>query len=188
MSLKLISTVKPGALALMFLMAVTRFHHFGTAFSLPDASLAVFFLAGLWLGGRYLFLALLIEAGLIDYVAITQFAVSDFCISSAYVFLIPTYGLLWLAGQWAAGYNSLSVAGGARQLALLFMASTGAFVISNGSFFLLSDKVGEFSWVHYLDGFVSYYPSYLLATVIYAVLAVVLVNFLKLLSATAYRA
>jgi hypothetical protein len=35
-----------GVLALM--MAVTRFHHQGSAFALPDASLAIFFLAGIF--------------------------------------------------------------------------------------------------------------------------------------------
>lgn len=33
------------------LMAATRFHHFGSALFLPDASLAVFFLAGFYLSG-----------------------------------------------------------------------------------------------------------------------------------------
>ena len=33
--------------ALMGVMALTRFDHFGSTFALPDASLAVFFFAGL---------------------------------------------------------------------------------------------------------------------------------------------
>jgi hypothetical protein len=188
MSLKYLSAVKPGAVALMFLMAVTRFHHFGTSIFLPDASVAVFFLAGLWVGGRNLFITLLVEAGLIDYLAITQFGVSDFCISSAYVFLIPTYGVMWLAGQWSARYSHLTVSGALSQLVTLGLATSSAFLISNGSFFLLSDHVAEASWAQYLDGVLRYYPSYLLATLVYAVVVIVLVNFFKMLSTTAYRA
>ncbi|MDD4915006.1 MAG: hypothetical protein PHW13_08230 [Methylococcales bacterium] len=188
MNLKQIPAVKPAAIALMLLMAVTRFHHFGTAFSLPDASLAVFFLAGLWLGGRYLLIALLLEAGLIDYLAITQFGGSDFCISSAYVFLIPTYAAMWLGGQWCAGFSPLTTAGLSRQFAALLMATTTAFLISNGSFFLLSGRFAEGSWAQYIDGVARYYPSYLLATVIYVAVVSGLAVFVKMLSAPAYRA
>ena len=51
------------------LMAATRVHHFSTALHLPDASLAVFLLAGFYLP-RWAFPALLVEAGLVDYLAI----------------------------------------------------------------------------------------------------------------------
>ena len=54
--------------ALATLMAATRFNHFGSAVSLPDASLAVFFLGGLYLsrsarGSMMIFAALILEAG-----------------------------------------------------------------------------------------------------------------------------
>jgi hypothetical protein len=187
MNLKLMSAVKPGAIALMFLMAITRFHHFGTAFSLPDASLAVFFLAGMWLGGRYLFMALLLEAGLIDYMAISQYGVSDFCVSSAYVFLIPTYAAMWFGGQWSARFSALTVADAGRQVAILFFATSCAFLISNGSFFLLSPNVVDSSWAHYIDSVLRYYPSYLLVAMIYSVLAVGLLHIARMLVATEHR-
>ena len=79
------------ALLLAAVMAATRFHHFGSAISLPDASLAIFFLAGFYLRSPLLFAGFLAEAALVDYLAITYGGVSDWCISPAYVFLIPTY-------------------------------------------------------------------------------------------------
>lgn len=161
--------VKPGAVALMVLMTATRFHHFGTPFALPDASLAVFFLAGLWLGGRYLFAMLLLEAGLIDYLAITQLGVSDFCVSEAYVFLIPTYVAMWLGGKWCGKFTFLSVASVTQQFAALVMATSTAFLISNGSFYLLSGRYPDRSWTQYFDRFTMYYPSYLTSTLIYVV-------------------
>src|SRR3970040_1549850 len=83
-------------------MAATRFHHFGSAISLPDASLAIFFLAGFYLRSPLVFAGFLAEAALIDYVAITHGGVSDWCVSPAYVFLAPTYASLWFAGRWVA--------------------------------------------------------------------------------------
>ena len=162
-------TVKPGLVALMTLMAATRFHHFGNLAALPDASLAIFFLAGLWLGGRFIFTLLLLEAGLIDYWAISQLGVSDFCISPAYLFLIPTYATMWLGGAWCRKQVDLSFSGAVSQLVVLVASTSAAFLLSNGSFFLLSDKNTDISWVNYVDGFARYYPQYLNSTLIYAV-------------------
>src|ERR1035438_5697145 len=88
------------AAGLMLAMAATRFNHFGSAFSLPDASWSVFFLGGLYLS-KYtrisiaVFIALLLQAGLMDSYVTTIQGVSDWCVTPAYWFLIPTYGSLW---------------------------------------------------------------------------------------------
>ncbi len=173
--------VKPGAVALMALMAATRFHHFGSSFALPDASLVVFFFAGLWLGGRYLFAALLLEAGLIDYLAITKLGVSDFCVSAAYGFLIGSYGAMWLAGKWCRKFSSLSAASALQQFVALTVATSSAFLISNGSFYLLSGRAPDASWAQYLDGVATYYPPYLSATLMYGVVIFGLVSVVKAL-------
>lgn len=161
--------IKPGAIALMVLMAATRFHHFGNAISLPDASLAVFFLAGLWFGGILLFVSLLLEAGLIDYIAISQFSVSDFCISPAYVFLIPAYAAVWFGGRFCKGFGSQKVSHLAIQFVMLIVAVSLAYLISNGSFYLLSDKFTETSWGDYTTHFMRYYSSYMQYAVLYTV-------------------
>ena len=87
--------------SLMVLMAVTRAYHFGSALHLPDASLAVFLLAGCYLP-RWAFPVLLVEAGLVDYFAINYGGVSGWCFSAAYWFLIPTYAVLWMGGRFYA--------------------------------------------------------------------------------------
>ena len=188
MNIKQAIAFKPGLAGLMLLMAATRFHHFGTAFSLPDASLAVFFLAGFWQGGRYVLAVLLLEAGLIDYVAITQFSVSDFCISPAYVFLIPSYALLWLAGQYNGKLAITSLVNAAKAFAGLVIAVTGAVFISNTSFYLLSDQVASVSWSQYLSGFSLYYPSYLGAALFYTLSILGLVKLVKWLLMPARQA
>jgi len=157
-----------GLIALAALMAATRFHHFASTLALPDASLAVFFLAGLWFAGRYLFIFLLLEAGLIDYLAITQFGVSDFCISSAYFFLIPTYFVMWSAGKFCQPDKALlkdyTVL---KQITLLSLATASAFLISNGSFYLFSGRFTELTWPVYSAQFGNYFPPYLLAALAY---------------------
>lgn len=161
--------VQPGAIALMSLMAATRFHHFGTPFALPDASLAVFFLGGLWFGGLTLFVGMLVEAGLIDYLAITRFNVSDFCISQAYMFLIPTYAAMWFGGKWCAKFKTLALSGLMQQFGALVISTTAAFLISNGSFYLLSGRYPDHSWAQYFERVGQYYPPYLSSAVIYVV-------------------
>jgi len=159
--------------ALIALMGATRMHHFGGAFSLPDASLAVFFLAGLFLNSRIFFAALLIQAGLLDYVAIAQFNVSDFCISPAYVFLIPTYFAMWFAGRFSSSFKSISV------LTTLLIATSSAFLISNMSFYFLSDKTAATDLLPYVMQTTHYYLPYTGYALMYSIFGVAFFNTTK---------
>jgi len=154
--------------ALALLMALTRSDHFGSAISLPDASLAVFYLAGIFTGGVMSFVLLLTEAALLDYIAITHWQVSDYCISPAYVFLIPTYAVMLFAGRWSAKYATLNGHDLSRQFAYLLVAGSIAFLISNGSFYLLSGKFPELSLIQYTQRVAKYYPAYISSTLIYS--------------------
>ena len=171
MSLKQIRT----PVALIGLMLATRFHHFGGMISLPDASLAAFFFAGFWVSGWRFFAILLVEAALIDYVAIKEFSVSDYCISPAYAFLIPTYACLWFAGRYCA-YRVLKPSELIQQFAVLAIATSTAFVISNGSFYFLSDKFPDINWLEYSDRVALYYPPYLAYTLMYVTVIYVFVK------------
>lgn len=168
-------------IALIGLMLATRFHHFGDSISLPDASLAAFFFAGFWVSSWRFFVLLLIEAGLIDYVAISQFSVSDYCVSPAYGFLIPTYACLWAAGHYCATSKVLKLSELILQFGILVIATSAAFVISNGSFYLLSGKFTDLSWLEYSSKVTQYYPSYLGYTLVYAVAIFSMVKIIKLL-------
>lgn len=152
--------------ALAALMLVTRHNHFGSAVSLPDASLAVFFLAGFVFPSvsRLALLAfafLLLEAGSIDYYATQIQGVSDWCITPAYWFLIPTYASLWLGGAWLAPRQQSSWRGLAVFAGVAWLASTAAFVISNASFFWFSGRVTGTSTFEYASGVAQYYLPYL---------------------------
>ncbi|MHB8741574.1 MAG: hypothetical protein ACYC9L_00475 [Sulfuricaulis sp.] len=159
------------ALLLGLVMAATRFHHFGSAISLPDASLAVFFLVGFYLRPSLFLAGFLAEAGLIDYLAINVGGVSNFCVSSAYWFLIPTYGVMWFAGRWAAGKNQMRWQSLLPLFGALFVASSVAFLISNGSFYLLSGRFPTLSWVQYSERVIKYYAPYMTSTFGYVAFA-----------------
>ncbi len=154
-------------LGLLSLMAATRFDHFGSAISLPDASLAVFFLAGLYLSSYWILALFLVEAGLIDNLAITYGGISSFCVSPAYVFLIPTYAVMWWAGRWCSHYDRFNRATLLALGSVLLTATTLAFLISTGSFHLFSGRFPEMDWVEYATRVANYYSPYLTSTLLY---------------------
>ncbi|MCX7107542.1 MAG: hypothetical protein NTV66_08230 [Methylococcales bacterium] len=163
---------------LIALMVMTRYHHFGDVLHLPDASLAVFFFAGFY-RNKALLGFLLILAGLIDYLAINN-GVSGWCISPAYAFLIPTYAVMWFAGSYAASFKTMTIGFFAKSVGLLTLATSIAFAISNGSFYLFSGRFEAMSLVDYFVSVAQYYPSYVGAAMIYSVAGLALVKLLKL--------
>ncbi len=155
------------ALLLGLFMVATRFHHFGSAVSLPDASLAVFFLVGIYLRPSLFLAAFLAEAALIDYLAITYGSVSDWCVTPAYFFLIPTYASVWFAGRWYASRHQHAWRTLVPLLATLAAGTTAAFLISNSSFFLLSGRFPDMSWMEYGTRAAKYFPPYISSTFLY---------------------
>lgn len=174
--------------ALAALMAATRFNHFGSAVSLPDASLAVFFLGGLYLArsarvSMVAFIALILEAGLIDYYATSVQGTSDWCMTPAYWFLIPTYGSLWFVGRWLAPRHTMkghTVEGPMESKALIgfvvaaWAANSFAFVFSNAAFYLFSEHFADMSIVEYTSRVAQYYVSYVSVALLYIACAVAL--------------
>lgn len=162
---------------LIALMALTRFHHFGDALHLPDASLAVFFFAGFYRKNSF-FVFLLALAGLIDYLAIAN-GTSAWCVSPAYVFLIPTYAVMWLAGRYCARFKTLNWHHLAISFGLLALSASAAFIISNGSFYLFSGRYDELPWGPYFAAITQYYLPYVSSALVYAAVAYALVKLLN---------
>lgn len=156
---------------LALVMAATRYHHFGDALHLPDASLAVFFLAGMLIPAMLAFPLLMLEAGIVDAMAITVGGVSDYCVSPAYGFLIPTYGALWWAGRWYAARHEHRWSTLRPLYAALFVSVSAAFLISSGSFYALSGRFPDMSLAEYATRVARYYPPYALSTFGYVTLA-----------------
>lgn len=165
--------------ALALLMAATRYNHFGSSVSLPDASLAVFFLAGVLLPrlgwvALAAFGLLLLEAWGIDYYATQIQGVSDWCITPAYGFLIPTYASLWVGGSWFATRQQNTWRSLGEYFGIAALATSIAFLISNASFYLLSGRIGDMSAMEYATSVAKYYPPYLTSSFIYLAAAVIL--------------
>jgi hypothetical protein len=144
-------------LLLPILMLATRTDHFGSSVSLPDASLAVFFLAGFYLHRFAGFILLCALAAAIDYWAITARGVSDFCVTAAYGFLLPAYLSVWFAGRWTSTNPDNKV----LLMSVTVVAVLVAFLISNSSFYLLSGHFTELSMAEYISRVARYLPPYL---------------------------
>ena len=154
---------------LIALMGATRMHHYASSLHLPDASLAVFLLAGFLVSSPRLLGALFVEAAALDYVAITHLGVDDYCITPAYWFLNPTYAALWLAGRYAARIHQNSLQGLAAFSAISFAAVNVAFAISNGSFYLFSGKFANIGFAEYAARVSQYYLPYISGAAIYLI-------------------
>ncbi|MDO9269760.1 MAG: hypothetical protein Q7T96_11715 [Methylobacter sp.] len=168
---------------LIALMVMTRFHHFGDVLHLPDASLAVFFFAGFY-RKKTLFVFLLVMAGLIDTIAIAN-GTSSWCVSPAYIFLIPTYAAMWFAGRYCSAFKSLKMTELAMQFGVVTLATSAAFAISNGSFYLFSGRYPDLSWGQYIARVAQYYPPYVSSALLYIALGYGIMTLVKSLPALA---
>lgn len=152
---------------LALVMIGTRSRHFGSDLQLPDASLAVFFFAGLWLAGRFWFPGLLVLAAAIDYATITHYDVSGYCVTPAYGFLIPAYACVWLAGRFTRRDPREGAAAYLATAARLCVATLFAFLISNLSFFAFSGYFATMTLGDYIVATFHYAVPYVSYTLMY---------------------
>ncbi|OJY89072.1 MAG: hypothetical protein BGP25_10950 [Lysobacterales bacterium 63-13] len=161
-------------LVLALVMASTRINHFG---ALPDASWAVFFVAGFYLRDslRWVFPLLMALAVLIDFLVINSMGLNfwgHYCMSPAYAFLLVAYAVMWFGG---ALLQRLHREIGVRSLLLLttvlVLATSICFVISNGSYYQLSDEVTSPSLAGWFKNMGDWYLGYLRTTLAYVSVA-----------------
>lgn len=158
----------PLFLALLALLAITRIGHFGTAISLPDASLAVFLLGGAWLGGIGYFAACALTAFGID-VSLAQTATeAGWCLTPAYGGLVAAYGAVWLLGRVLARTPELPLF---RYVAIGAIAVPVHFLIANASFWAWSGYFGTLPAAEYAATVLKYLPPYFASTALYLALA-----------------
>ena len=178
---KRLSVLLP-AIALAAFMIGTRFHHFGSAVNLPDASIAVFFLLGLLLSWRWFPVFALLAAG-IDYAATTWAGVSDYCITPAYAFLLPAYAAVTFAGWWSRRHSALGRADLAPVAVAAVLGAVAAFVISNGSFYFFSGYFTDLSYAGYLAKTGHYAIPYVSWAMVYIIAGLVAIKLARRLSA-----
>jgi hypothetical protein len=147
---------------LAFLVAATQGHHFGTSLVLPPAAWAAFFMGGLYLGQWRFFAIGLCLVGALDFAAVTWGGVSDACITPAYFFMVPAYGVLWLAGRRMSRHSQPIL----RNLPffLLSLSSIGAAeFIASGSYYWISQPAGAASLNGLAVYLVTWFPQTLQA-------------------------
>lgn len=161
-------------LLLALLMAGTRADHFGP---LPDASWAVFFVGGFALSAwtRWAFPLLMALAVAVDYVVITRSGQSfwtHYCVSPAYWCLIPAYFSMWAGGLWL---KRRGVGADLRSLGLLAASLVVSVVvcqlISQGSFYWISNVVAEPTLVGWWQNYVTYLVPYMATSAKYVAIA-----------------
>ncbi|TAN05403.1 MAG: hypothetical protein EPN36_06355 [Rhodanobacteraceae bacterium] len=157
-----------GLLAL--LMLLTRTGHFGDALHMPDASMAVFFLGGVYVRRHGALAVLLILAVAIDYVAIRYAGVSDFCVTAAYAFLPLAYAALWYGAS-----ACTRLVRHARPLPAWLGLTVGvvvfaslSFLISNGSFYWLGGRVAHPDLAGWAANAWQWGPRFVATTLAYA--------------------
>jgi len=158
-------------LPLAALLALTRYHYFA---AVPDATLAVFLLAGFYLRSPWWLGLFIAEAAVVDYVAITYAGVSNWCLTPAYALLIPAYAIPWLGGRLYRRLHRWEWRTLLPLVGVVLASATAAFLVSDGSFYLLSGYFPELSWSGYASHFAVYYPYYLLGTSVYVAIAALL--------------
>ncbi|WP_430387831.1 hypothetical protein [Dyella sp. 20L07] len=168
-------------LALALVMAATRIHLSLFQHDVWDASWGIFFLAGFWLRGsvRWAFPLLMAEAVLVDYLVISNQGINfwdHYCVSAAYWFLVPSYFSLWLGGSWLAR-QKLGLNLGSLALTVVAVLGSWAtcYVISNGSFYWLSNSVPQpRSIAAWFANMGDWYLFFLQTTTLYVALGLVL--------------
>lgn len=155
------------AAAIAFLMLLTRGSHVLTSVSLPDASLALLLIGGLYLRKAVWFVLLVILATAIDFGAAAIDSFQAFCLTDGYWGMLPSYAVMWLAGVWLGKQaNYLDV----FKYAFAGLASTfAAFVISTQTYYIFSGRFPDAGIVESMQHGWEYLPSYMGFTAIYLV-------------------
>jgi hypothetical protein len=163
------------ALALAVLMAATRVHHFGVGTVAPDASTAVFLLAGLLLGSPYWLLAFMAEATLLDLFAIRMIGVEAVCVTTGYGLMFPAYAMLWLAGRSQRNAPALDLRTAGKLLVATAAGTAGFFLFSNIGYYVGGGFADQMGATEYVTRVLRYFPFYLTVTFAYGAAGIALV-------------
>ncbi|WP_109124131.1 hypothetical protein [Dyella sp. C11] len=161
-------------LVLVAVMIATRFKHFGDLLHLPDASMAVFFLGGLYLRRHWTFVTMVLLAVALDWISISYAGVSNFCVTLAYSFLPLAYAVLWYAGRWYAPRMDQRATSFVVAFAVAFVAASLSFAISNGSFYWLGGRYANPHMTEYLSRLWQWGPLFVRTTMSYVAVALAL--------------
>ncbi len=162
---------------LALLMIATRVNHFA---AIPDASWAVFFIAGFHLRAwtRWAFPLLMVLALVIDVLVIRASGIGywqHYCVSPGTALLVPAYFAMWAGGAWLRqGYVSATWAVLGKGAVLLLAAVAVCHLFAQGGFYWTSDVVAEPTVSGWAQNYAQWFLPYLRTTATYVGLAAAL--------------
>jgi hypothetical protein len=159
-------------LALVLLMALTRVQTGALGHTVPDASFAVFFLAGLYLRPAWALPALFGLGFAIDLAAVGWANVSAYCLSPAYLALVPAYAAMWGAGRWYGERHQEALRTLLPLGASLAVGVSLAELFASGGFYLFSDRFAEPTLAGLAGRLVEFFPTTLATLALYVALAI----------------
>lgn len=155
------------AASIAFFMLLTRGSHVLTSVALPDASLALLLIGGLYLRKVSWFALFVVLATVIDFGASAMNSWYGFCLTAGYWGMLPTYAAMWLAGLWLSkqtdSFNAFKYATASLVATLL------AFVISTQTYYLFSGRFPNNGLTETIQYGWSYLPSYMGYTTMYLI-------------------
>lgn len=155
-------------LGLSLLMIITRNHAWTPLHHLPDASLAIFFLSGIWSRSRWSLSAFLLLAALIDALVIGSGAVSGICLTPAYALLAPAYACAWLGGRWfSMQHKQLGRFSVLRLTGVLLLVAGVAECLASGGFYFFGGYFAHPTLSGFAPRFMLYFPKTLLSLFLY---------------------
>ena len=161
------------AAAIAFFMVLTRGSHTLTPFNLPDASVVLFLIGGMYLGSGIKsraawFAGFFALATVIDFGAAALDPIQGFCLTNGYWGLIPAYGAMWLGGRYLA---KTSDAFAAKNLAAYSLVSVFtsfvAFVVSTQTYYLFSGRFPAQGVIESIKHGWEYLPNWMGFSVMY---------------------
>lgn len=155
------------AAAIAFFMLLTRGSHVLTSVSLPDASLALLLIGGLYLRKAVWFALFVVLATAIDFGAAAVDSIQAFCLTDGYWGMLPTYAVMWLAGAWLGKQaDSKDIV---KFAAASVVSTFAAFVISTQTYYIFSGRFPDAGIVESMQHGWEYLPSYMGFTAMYLV-------------------
>jgi hypothetical protein len=152
-------------LSLFLSMILTRGSHVTTLYNLPDASLAVFLIGGIYLKNIRFFIMFFLTALFIDFGVATLDPKLGFCLTNGYWGLIPSYAALWISGYFLNRHNliqKLSIF-----MPIVSVAIILSFIISTQSYYIFSGRFGSPSLTESILHGWEYLPQYFLSSFTY---------------------
>jgi hypothetical protein len=128
---------------------------------LPDASLALFLLGGLYLRRAAWFVAFFAIATIIDFGAAALDPAQGFCLTNGYWGLIPAYGAMWLGGLHLSKQDAFAAKNVVTYAAVSLLTTFVAFVISTQTYYLFSGRFPAQGLIESMKHGWEYLPSWM---------------------------